>query len=78
MAMAPTAHRVERWCVDLATMLVPVAQLHAGDLVFDAEGLPHPLARAEVGSSGSMWIQRCDLNYGEHLTGQIMVVRSRL
>lgn len=75
MVKTSTAHRVERWCADSATVLVPVAQLHAGDLVFDTEGFPHPLAMAEGGSSGSIWIQRCDLNYVEHLTGQIMVVR---
>ena len=75
MTTAPTAHRVERWPADPSAVMVPVTQLRSGDLVFDTEGFLHPVSSAEGGSAGSMWIQRRDLNYVEHLNGQIMVVR---
>ena len=75
MATAHTAYRVERWSSDPSTVLLPVTQLRAGDLVFDTDGFLHPVASAEDGSAGSMWIQRRDLNYREHLSGQITVVR---
>lgn len=71
-----TAYRVEPWlaCMTPAEM-VPVSQLRPGDLVFDTQGDPHPLILADRGSAGSMWIQRRDLDYAEHLQGEITIVR---
>lgn len=70
-----TAHRVEIWPEGMSAERVPVSQLRPGDLVFDTQGDLHPLILADRGSGGSIWIQRRDLDYAEHLQGEITVVR---
>ena len=73
MSIAPTAYRIETWGDSLATTVIPVTQLRPGDLVFDTEGMAHPLASVDVGTDATVWIQRKDLPYVEHLTGAICI-----
>ena len=76
MTSVATAHRVEALTGGLTADLLPVSQLRPGDRVFDLQGDLHPLVSVEPGSAGSVWIQRRDLNFAEHLVGRIMVVRA--
>ena len=75
MSIAPTAYRVETQAYAREVSVIPVTQLRPGDLVFDTEGMDHPLASVGLGMDGTVWIQRNDLPYVEHLTGAILVAR---
>lgn len=75
MTIAPTAYRIEGWSLDGRATTIPVTQLRPGDLVFDTEGLAHPLASVDRGIDSTVWIHRQDLTYVEHLTGSILIVR---
>jgi hypothetical protein len=75
MSIAPTAYRIETQAHWRSVSVIPVTQLRPGDLVFDTEGMGHPLASVELGMDSSVWIQRNDLPYVEHLTGAILVAR---
>ena len=75
MSIAPTAYRVEAHTPSRAVRLIPVTQLAPGDLVFDTDGMTHPLVSVEPGMDSTVWIQRNDLPYVEHLTGAILVAR---
>ena len=77
MSIAPTAYRVETQSHPFGVSVVPVTHLSPGDLVFDTDGMTHPLASVEVGMDSTVWIQRKDLPYVEHLTGAILVARPR-
>lgn len=75
MSIAPTAYRIEGCSLAGRATAIPVTQLQAGDLVFDVDGLVHPLASVETGLDSTAWIHRQDLGYVEHLTGTIVVIR---
>lgn len=77
MSIAPTAYRVETRACSREVSVIPVTQLRPGDLVFDTEGIDHPLASVGLGMDATVWIQRSDLPYVEHLTGAILVARPR-
>ena len=77
MSIAPTAYRVETQAHSREVSVIPVTQLRPGDHVFDREGMDHPLASVELGMDATVWIQRNDLPYVEHLTGAILVARPR-
>ncbi|MBC9822820.1 hypothetical protein [Terrabacter sp. MAHUQ-38] len=76
MSIAPTAYRVESHAQSLGVSVVPVTQLSRGDLVFDTDGMTHSLVSVELGMDSTVWIQRSDLPYVEHLTGAILVARN--
>jgi hypothetical protein len=76
MSAAPTAQRVERGALAPGAVEVRVTQLRAGDVVFDVQGLSHRLMSVRPGSAATVWIQRDDLNYVEHLSGGIIVLAS--
>jgi hypothetical protein len=76
MSIAPTAYRVETHAPALDVSVVPVTELSVGDLVFDTEGIAHALVSVEVGMNSTVWIQRVDLPYVEHVTGAILVARA--
>jgi len=78
MSIAPTAYRIESCAQSGGTSVIPVTQLRTGDLVFDREGMGHPLASVDVGADSTAWIQRNDLPYVEHLSGEIIVRRDGL
>jgi hypothetical protein len=61
--------------IGVTAVSVPVAELKVGDLVFDVEGATRRLASVRRSSDSSVWIQRSDLNYVEHLSGVILVIR---
>ena len=75
MSIAPTACRVETRAHSGECRVIPVTELRPGDHVFDREGMDHPLVSVELGMDATVWIQRNDLPYVEHLTGAILVVR---
>ena len=75
MSIAPTAYRIETWGDSRGAGVIPVTQLRPGDVVFDTEGMTHPLASVDLGTDSTVWIQRNDLPYVEHLTGAIFVAR---
>jgi hypothetical protein len=74
MSIAPTARRIETWG-SRTTDNIPVTMLRPGDLVFDTDGMAHPLASVDAGTDSSVWVQRQDLPYVEHLTGTILIAR---
>jgi hypothetical protein len=78
MSIAPTAYRIESWGDSRGTSVIPVTQLRPGDLVFDTEGIAHPVAFADPGTDSTVWIQRTDLPYVEHLTGAIVIARRQV
>jgi hypothetical protein len=77
MSIAPTAYRVEAQAHSRDVSVSPVTQLRPGDHVFDTEGMDHPLASVGLGIDATVWIQRNDLPYVEHLAGSILVARPR-
>jgi hypothetical protein len=77
MPASSTARRAERLATEPNASLVPVAALRPGDFVADMEGDLHPLATVSPAHDGSVWIQRKDLDYREHVHGSMTVVRPR-
>ena len=76
MSAAHTAQRIEMPTISANVRRVPVTELAVGDLVFDVEGATRRLSSVNRGHGSSVWIQRSDLNYVEHLSGMILVVRA--
>ena len=74
MSIAPTAHRVEGSPLAGRATIIPVTRLRRGDLVFDTDGIEHPIVTVAAGSASTVWIQRSDLTYAEHLAGSILAV----
>jgi len=75
MSAAHTAYRLEMPTVSANAVRVPVTELEVGDLVFDVEGATRRLSSVRPGNDASVWIQRSDLNFVEHLRGMILVIR---